>query len=93
MESHIGCLAVCVLFSLEIQIRDQKLVWPGNKLSKISLFCTVLSVTTIYKTGLNILTVYKRLSYMSIFLHLQEQFVLTTWKCHIYVQLDPFCNR
>lgn len=93
MEFHVKCLTVCAPFSLDIQIRDQKLVWPGNKLSEISQLWSVLSVTTKYQIGLNTLTVYKTLSYMSIFLHLQEQFVLTTCKCHIYVQLDPFCSR
>lgn len=38
------CLAVCVLLSLDIQMREQKLVWPGNKLTQVKfpdsgLFC------------------------------------------------------
>lgn len=70
MEFYVKCLAFCVPFSLGIQISDQKLAWPGNKLSEYSQFWSVLSVKTKYKTGLNTLTVYKTLSYTSIFLHL-----------------------
>jgi len=45
MEFHVNvCLVVCVLLSLNIQIGDQKLVWPGNKLTQVKfpdsgLFC------------------------------------------------------
>ena len=45
MEFRVSvCLAVCVLLSLDILIRDQMLVWPGNKVTQVKfpdsgLFC------------------------------------------------------